>query len=121
MTPLVSEWGAIDRPLPPPLTSAPEAPYDGMARSIVLGMPQLCLGGLSETWLLKDIGHRHWTLLGYALGQSLPEFEDASGAAVHAAFSAVALRQGDLDFAVGLQRQRLGDQLLFRQVMVDQQ
>ena len=88
MTPLVSEWGAIDRPLPPPLTSAPEAPYDGMARSIVLGMPQLCLGGLSETWLLKDIGHRHWTLLGYALGQSLPEFEDASGAAVHAAFSA---------------------------------
>jgi probable biosynthetic protein (TIGR04099 family) len=96
MTPLVSEWGAIDRPLPPPLTSAPEAPYDGMARSIVLGMPQLCLGGLSETWLLKDIGHRHWTLLGYALGQSLPEFEDASGAAVHAAFSAVALRQGDL-------------------------
>jgi probable biosynthetic protein (TIGR04099 family) len=74
-------------------------PYDGMARSIVLGMPQLCRGGLSETWLLKDIGHRHWTLLAHALGQSLPEFEDANGAAVHAAFNAVAVRQGDLGAA----------------------
>jgi probable biosynthetic protein (TIGR04099 family) len=87
--------GAIDARLLPPLTET-EPPDNGMARAIVLGMPQLCRGGLSETWLLKDIGHRHWTLLAYALGQSLPEFEDAHGAAVHAAFNAVALRQGDL-------------------------
>jgi probable biosynthetic protein (TIGR04099 family) len=87
--------GAIDTRLPPPLTSV-APPYDGMGSAIVLGMPQLCRGGLSETWLLKDIGHRHWTLLAYALGQSLPEFEDAQGAAVHAAFNAVALRRGDL-------------------------
>jgi probable biosynthetic protein (TIGR04099 family) len=86
--------GAIDTRLLP-LTAA-EPPYDGMARAIVLGMPQLCRGGLSETWLLKDIGHRHWTLLAYALGQSLPEFEDAQGATVDPAFNAVALRQGDL-------------------------
>ena len=76
-----------------PLTAV-EPPYDGMAPAIVLGMPQLCQGGLSETWLLKDIGHRHWTMLAAALGQSLPEFEDAQGAAVHAAFNAVAVRQG---------------------------
>ena len=87
--------GAIETRLLQPLTAV-EPPYDGMARSIVLGMPQLCHGGLSETWLLKDIGHRHWTMLAYALGQSLPEFQDAHGAAVHAAFNAVALRQGDL-------------------------
>ena len=84
-------------PLPPLATVAP--PYDGMARSIVLGMPQLCRDGLSETWLLKDIGHRHWTLLAYALGQPLPEFEDAQGTAVHAAFNAVSLRRGDLGAA----------------------
>jgi probable biosynthetic protein (TIGR04099 family) len=71
------------------------SPYDGMAASILLGMPQLCRGGLSETWLLKDIGHRHWTLLAYALGQTLPEFQDAQGASVHAAFNAVAVRKGD--------------------------
>jgi probable biosynthetic protein (TIGR04099 family) len=81
--------------LQPPLAEAPP-PYDGMAPAIVLGMPQLCRGGLSETWLLKDIGHRHWTLVANALGQSLPEFEDAQGAAVHAAFNAVSLRRGDL-------------------------
>lgn len=78
---------------------AEHPPYDGMAGSIVIGMPQLCLGGLSETWLLKDIGHRHWTLLAHALGRSLPEFEDANGAPVHAAFSAVSLRHGSLHAA----------------------
>jgi probable biosynthetic protein (TIGR04099 family) len=72
------------------------APTDGMAAAIILGMPQLCLGGLSETWLLKDIGHRHWTLLARATGRSLPDFADANGAAIHPAFTAVSLRQGDL-------------------------
>lgn len=67
-----------------------------MASTIVLGMPQLCAGGLSETWLLKDVGHRHWTLLASAAGRPLPEFEDANGAAVHAAFNAVTLRHGSL-------------------------
>jgi probable biosynthetic protein (TIGR04099 family) len=76
--------------------SPAEAAYDGMAPAIVLGMPQLCAAGLSETWLLKDIGHRHWTMLAYALGQSRPEFEDAQGVAVHAAFNAVSLRQGNM-------------------------
>ncbi|WP_419759237.1 Pnap_2097 family protein [Acidisoma sp.] len=84
---------------PLPSLATVGSPYDGMARSIVLGMPQLCRDGLSETWLLKDIGHRHWTLLAYALGLSLPEFEDAHGAAVHAAFNAVSLRHGDLGAA----------------------
>jgi probable biosynthetic protein (TIGR04099 family) len=98
MAPALGVGGAIDRRLLPPLTAI-EPPYDGMARSLVLGMPQLCRSGLSETWLLKDIGHRHWTLLAYALGQSLPEFEDAQGAAVHAAFNAVAVRHGDLSAA----------------------
>ena len=95
MVPASQLGAAIDTRRLQPLTSV-ETPYDGMATSIVLGMPQLCLSGLSETWLLKDIGHRHWTLLAYALGQSLPEFEDAHGATVHAAFTAVGLRQGDL-------------------------
>ena len=95
MAPVLSMAGAFaSRPLQP--TTAAEGPYDGMAASILLGMPQLCLGGLSETWLLKDVGHRHWTMLASALGQTLPEFEDAEGRAVHAAFTAVSLRQGDL-------------------------
>ena len=98
MPPALTTGAALNARLPHPLMAV-EPPYDGMARSILLGMPQLCRDGLSETWLLKDIGHRHWTLLAYALGQSLPEFEDAQGAAVHAAFNAVSLRQGDLGAA----------------------
>jgi probable biosynthetic protein (TIGR04099 family) len=78
---------------------AEAAAYDGMAGTIILGMPQLCLDGLSETWLLKDIGHRHWTMLAHALGRTRLEFEDQSGAAVHAAFTAVSLRHGDLGAA----------------------
>jgi probable biosynthetic protein (TIGR04099 family) len=84
------------RPLPAEPLPAEARPYDGMAAAIILGMPQLCLGGLSETWLLKDIGHRHWTLLAHATGQSLPDFADENGAAIHAAFTAVSLRQGNL-------------------------
>ena len=70
-----------------------------MASAIVLGMPQLCAGSLSETWLLKDIGHRHWVLLARAMGRSLPEFEDETGAAIHPAFTAVSIRQRDLTAA----------------------
>jgi len=33
-----------------------------------LGMPQLALAGLSESWLLMECGHRHWTLLERMLG-----------------------------------------------------
>lgn len=55
--------------------------------SVTLGMPHLCLGGLSETWLLKELGHRHWLLLADAAGMSVPEFEDVTGERVYAAFT----------------------------------
>ena len=42
----------------------------------VLGMPHLCLGGLSETWLLRECGHRHWFLLAQATGRTVPNFRD---------------------------------------------
>ena len=32
------------------------------SETILLGMPQLCLQGLSETWLLKQLGHQHWMM-----------------------------------------------------------
>ncbi|ODN71026.1 Pnap_2097 family protein [Methylobrevis pamukkalensis] len=60
-----------------------------------LGMPQLCLGGLSETWLLKELGHRHWMLLAFAAGHAVPAFRDGRGAPVYAAFSAVRIDEAD--------------------------
>jgi probable biosynthetic protein (TIGR04099 family) len=67
---------------------------------MVLGMPHLCLGGLSETWLLKECGHRHWFLLAHAAGRTVPDFRDAAGDKVYAAFVAVTVRDARLD-AVG--------------------
>lgn len=59
-----------------------------MVDRLVLGMPHLSLGGLSETWLLKELGHRHWQLLARLAGRAVPEFRDAEGVPVYAAFCA---------------------------------
>jgi probable biosynthetic protein (TIGR04099 family) len=68
-----------------------------------IGMPHLAVGGLSENWLLKECGHRHWMLLAAELGLSKPDFRDADGNRLYAAFTAVrvcdaqlgSVREGD--------------------------
>jgi probable biosynthetic protein (TIGR04099 family) len=64
---------------------------------IVLGMPHLGFGGLSETWLLKECGHRHWFQLAAAAGLARPEFRDEAGEPIYAAFLAVSVRDAALD------------------------
>jgi probable biosynthetic protein (TIGR04099 family) len=64
---------------------------------IVLGMPHLSLGGLSETWLLKECGHRHWFQLAAAAGLARPNFRDEAGESIYAAFLAVSVRDAVLD------------------------
>jgi probable biosynthetic protein (TIGR04099 family) len=79
------------------LGGGPAAPviWDG----IVLGMPHLCLGGLSETWLLRECGHRHWLQLAQAAGRTVPDFRDAMGVPVYAAFVAITVRNAQFDAA----------------------
>lgn len=67
--------------------------------SILLGMPQLSLFGLSETWLLRELGHRHWMMLARLAGQSAPNFVDERGAPVYAAFCALSVQKGDFGAA----------------------
>lgn len=57
--------------------------------TVLLGMPQLAAGTLSEQWLLRDCGHRHWLLLADAAGLAVPAFRDPEGAPIYAAFSGV--------------------------------
>lgn len=75
------------------ITRAParsaSASDDGAA---VLGMPQLSGAGLSETWLLKELGHRHWMMLARAAGMTVPDFRDERGRPVYAAFCAVRIQ-----------------------------
>jgi probable biosynthetic protein (TIGR04099 family) len=70
-----------------------------LSDEIVLGMPHLCLGGISETWLLRECGHRHWFLLAQAAGRAVPDFRDDEGDPVYAAFIAVSVREARFDAA----------------------
>jgi probable biosynthetic protein (TIGR04099 family) len=70
-----------------------------LSDQIVLGMPHLCLGGLSETWLLRECGHRHWFLLAHVTGRAVPDFRDEEGDPVYAAFIAVTVREARFDAA----------------------
>jgi probable biosynthetic protein (TIGR04099 family) len=81
-------------PAAPP---ALQATLPALPAKIVLGMPHLCLAGLSETWVLKECGHRHWFLLAEAAGMTVPDFRDAAGAPIYAAFVAVTLRETAFD------------------------
>lgn len=65
--------------------------------SVLVGMAELARGGLSETWLLKACGHRHWLLLAELLGLREPDFRDAEGHKTYATFTAVAVREARLD------------------------
>lgn len=71
----------------------------GLNDTYVLGMPHLAFGGLSETWFLKELGHRHWLMLAEAAGLSHPDFRDADGARVYAAFTSVSIRNAAFDAA----------------------
>ncbi|MEJ0092421.1 MAG: Pnap_2097 family protein [Methylocella sp.] len=60
--------------------------------TVLLGMPHLSLRGVSENWLLKECGHRHWFMIAAAAGLPAPDFRDADGEPVYAAFCAATIR-----------------------------
>lgn len=66
------------------------------APSIRIGMPQLCRAGLSENWLWKECGHRHWLALAQSFGMDRPDFRDEAGDRLYPAFTAVSLIEGRL-------------------------
>ena len=66
---------------------------------LVLGMPHLNPAGLSETWLLKELGHRHWFMLAQMAGMTAPSFRDDDGELVYAAFRALSISRGNFGSA----------------------
>ncbi|MEZ2218865.1 Pnap_2097 family protein [Rhizobium sp. RCC_161_2] len=58
---------------------------------ILLGMPHLTPFGLSETWLMKELGHRHWLMLARQLGMNNADFRTADGEEAYAAICATSL------------------------------
>lgn len=61
------------------------------------GMPQLNVNGLSENWLLKECGDRHWQGIAQAQGLPRPEFRNTQGHKVYAAFTLVRITGGRLE------------------------
>ncbi len=72
------------------LAARPHRVEDTVA--LPLGMAQLSLGGLSEQWVLRFCGDRHWALIAKALGQRSAVFRAADGRPVYAAFCTTSLR-----------------------------
>ncbi|TYC54089.1 hypothetical protein FMN50_13205 [Rhodobacterales bacterium] len=71
----------------------PEQETDDLAAHVAtqessysLGMPELSHTGLSEQWMLKTLGDRHWRLIAAAAGQAKASFRDRNGREVYAAF-----------------------------------
>lgn len=60
-------------------------------------MPQMANSGLSENWLLKEMGDIHWQLLSRGMEQKTSEFTDAQGNRLYAAFIRVNYAVSPLD------------------------
>jgi probable biosynthetic protein (TIGR04099 family) len=73
--------------------------------SFTLGMPQLDACGLSENWLQKTCGDRHWQALARLVGRAPTQWRDAQGERVYAAFTY--LRLSGARLAVAHEGQRL--------------
>lgn len=66
---------------------------------VLLGMPHLNAHGLSETWLMKELGHRHWLMLARHLGMDDADFRTPDGREVYASISATSLCHAHLGLA----------------------
>jgi probable biosynthetic protein (TIGR04099 family) len=61
-----------------------------------VGMPQLCATGLSENWLLKECGDRHWEAISQSTGQGSAALRDVLGRRLYSAFTSVHVRDATL-------------------------
>lgn len=73
---------------------ATEAASPRRVRQYEIGMPQMVAAGLSEGWLLKELGDLHWEILTRSLGVASRDIADAAGERLYATFTAIRLRLG---------------------------
>lgn len=66
---------------------AAEAPAVALRETVEIGMPQMALCGLSESWLLKALGDWHWRLIGAALQARPVAITDSFGNRLYPAFT----------------------------------
>lgn len=81
------------------MPSARDLMERALDRHMLLGMPHLTPHGLSETWLMKELGHRHWMMLARRLGMDNADFRTADGHEVYASICATSLRDARFHLA----------------------
>lgn len=82
---------------PPQAPGARDLMERALEPHLLIGMPHLTPHGLSETWLMKELGHRHWLLLARDMDMANADFRTTGGAEAYAAICATSLRQARLD------------------------
>lgn len=55
-------------------------------RDYLLNIPQMLSGGMSENWLLKELGDVHWSMIADALDSKSDEIIDSNGERLYASF-----------------------------------
>lgn len=75
----------------PPDPSARQLMELALAPHMLIGMPHLTPAGLSETWAMKELGHRHWLMLARHLGMENADFRTPDGGEAYAAICATSL------------------------------
>lgn len=65
------------------------------SRQYEINMPQMALGGLSESWLFKELGDMHWKLIAGGLGTSSSNIRDGNGDRLYATFTRFLWKSGD--------------------------
>ena len=58
-------------------------------RRFSINMPQMAMEGLSESWLLKELGDMHWGMITAGLGSPSSSLKDGSGNRLYATFTRI--------------------------------
>ena len=70
---------------PAPVATPPQSP--ALRRNYTLNMPQMALGGLSESWLFRELGDAHWAMITGGLGAPSSALRDGNGDRLYATFT----------------------------------
>jgi len=68
---------------------APPRPATMERRCFAINMPQMAMEGLSESWLLKELGDMHWSMITNGLGSPSSELRDGNGHRLYATFTRI--------------------------------
>lgn len=70
-------------------------------RRFTINMPQMAMQGLSESWLLKELGDMHWSMITRGLGSPSSALRDGNGNRLYATFTRIKYAFGRALGAIG--------------------